>query len=422
MHQRRTARAHRRRRKCALHHTEPSAPGGDVPGIFVEALGLRFVRPYEFQFRAHVKARWRGLSLRALFRAEFPAVSTEYFEGAVVRGAITVDGRPADAEAPLREGQLVVHSLHRHEPPVLAGSVTVLGHAPGLVAVTKPASMPVHASGQYRHNTLIGVLAETRPDLGPLFPLHRLDKPVSGVVVLARSSASANSFRKDLEGGKVRKRYIARVRGRLPRTEMLMDAPLLWDDDARATRALGTEELEAFERKAASAVAAAVAEGRGVHSAQAGRGRGYPKSAATYFLHLAEGHDGTSLVLCAPVTGRTHQIRAHLAHAGCPIANDERYGGSPPAAFGHGGAKEVEAEVRRLHGEVEDAREHCPHCPSWMPSYTDLAAVTTPLYLHAYRYAGPDWVFESPPPVWADSLLDGATVPDIEVATPGCKE
>ena len=54
-----------------------------------------------------------------------------------------------------------------------------------------------------------------------------------------------------------------------------------------------------------------------------------------------------------------------------------------------------------------------------MPSYADLAAVTTPIYLHAYRYAGPDWAFESPPPVWADSLLDGATVPDIEVDTPG---
>ena len=401
----------------------PGGSAGPVPaeaaGVFVEARGLRFVRPYEFTFRTHVKARWRGTSLRDLFRTEFPAVGAEYFERAVARGAITVGGAPADPAAPLREGQLILHRLHRHEPPVVGGPIAVLGDsggAGGLVAVTKPASMPVHASGQHRHNTLLGVLAETRPDLGELFPLHRLDKPVSGVVVLARSSVAADGFRRALEGGAVRKLYLARVCGRLPETELLVEAPVLWDDDAKASRALGPQEAGEFEKAAAAAPPPAAS-----WAPRPGRGRGCPKSAATYFRHLAEGPDGTSLVLCAPITGRTHQIRVHLAYSGCPIANDEKYGGSAPPASPLGTPEEVEREVRRVHGPVQGVWDHCPHCPHWMPSYSDLAAVAAPLFLHAHRYTGPGWEFESPPPGWAAELLGGAPVPHVELPGGGRK-
>merc|ERR1712078_869356 len=309
--------------------------------------------------------------------------------------------------------------LHRHEPPVVGGPIAVLGDsggAGGLVAVTKPASMPVHASGQHRHNTLLGVLAETRPDLGELFPLHRLDKPVSGVVVLARSSVAADGFRRALEGGAVRELYLARVCGRLPETELLVEAPVLWDDDAKASRALGPQEAGEFEKAAAAAPPPAAS-----WAPRPGRGRGCPKSAATYFRHLAEGPDGTSLVLCAPITGRTHQIRVHLAYSGCPIANDEKYGGSAPPASPLGTPEEVEREVRRVHGPVQGVWDHCPHCPHWMPSYSDLAAVAAPLFLHAHRYTGPGWEFESPPPGWAAELLGGAPVPHVELPGGGRK-
>lgn len=60
------------------------------------------------------------------------------------------------------------------------------------VAVCKPAGVPVHVSGQYRKNTVAGVLQALRPDLAPLLPVHRLDKPVSGLLLFARTPAAAN--------------------------------------------------------------------------------------------------------------------------------------------------------------------------------------------------------------------------------------
>ena len=72
----------------------------------------------------------------------------------------------------------------------------MVGVTDDLVAVSKPATWPVHATGQHRKNTVAGVLEALRPDLGPLHPVHRLDKPVSGLLLFARSPAAADSLRK----------------------------------------------------------------------------------------------------------------------------------------------------------------------------------------------------------------------------------
>ena len=63
------------------------------------------------------------------------------------------------------------------------------------MAVGKPASMPVHVSGQYRKNTLLSIVETEHPELGTLFPIHRLDKNVSGVLLFARSKAAAEKMR-----------------------------------------------------------------------------------------------------------------------------------------------------------------------------------------------------------------------------------
>ena len=64
-----------------------------------------------------------------------------------------------------------------------------------LIVVHKPASIPVHVSGQYRKNTVMALLQVERPDLGRLFPVHRLDKPVSGLLLIAKTAAAANDVR-----------------------------------------------------------------------------------------------------------------------------------------------------------------------------------------------------------------------------------
>lgn len=71
----------------------------------------------------------------------------------------------------------------------------VVAETEDLIAVHKPPSVPVHVSGQYRKNTVMALLQVERPDLGRLFPVHRLDKPVSGLLLIAKNAAAANVVR-----------------------------------------------------------------------------------------------------------------------------------------------------------------------------------------------------------------------------------
>ncbi len=80
----------------------------------------------------------------------------------------------------------------------LCAPLQVIAETDELVAVTKPASIPVHVAGQYRKNTVLAILQMSRPDLGSLYPVHRLDKPVSGLLLFAKSAKAAEGVRAQL--------------------------------------------------------------------------------------------------------------------------------------------------------------------------------------------------------------------------------
>ncbi|ACO70635.1 predicted protein, partial [Micromonas commoda] len=179
----------------------PPAPGDYVfPGD-----GTRLVIPYPFDFVCHVKARHAGANVVAMFAKEFPARDRGYYEAAhaagYLRGMSGGDDETVEPLRPLAAGERVRHWLHRHEPPVLDHPVDVVAVTDDLVAVHKPATMPVHPTGQYRKNTVLGVLAATRRDLGRLSPAHRLDRNVSGLLLMARNARTASALREALAEG-----------------------------------------------------------------------------------------------------------------------------------------------------------------------------------------------------------------------------
>ncbi|KAK3158031.1 hypothetical protein QOZ80_2AG0131960 [Eleusine coracana subsp. coracana] len=352
--------------------------------------GRRYVRPYYFEFISHVKNRWAGKTIVDLFTDEFKGRSREYYVCAVKRGRLQVDEQSVHTDYIVKSSQKISHFVHRHEPPVLAGDITILKNEVDVVTICKPASVPVHPCGQYRKNTVVGIL-QAEYGLTPLFPVHRLDRLVSGLLIFAKNAEKAECFRQQIEAGLLQKEYVARVIGVFPDGEQTVDANVNFN--AR--------------------------EGRSTVEVSDDAGKGPPgKQALTRFHRVCT--DGThSIVLCKPVTGRTHQIRVHLKHTGYPIANDELYlsGNFCPRSTKRTTRKATEPSdsysnaVDTAKQDAEANKEFeidpmCTNCPDLAPIGYD--GDEEGLWLHCVRYTGPDWSYECPYPDWA-SLDSGST-------------
>eukprot|EP00005_Dracoamoeba_jomungandri_P011707 CAMPEP_0174266968 /NCGR_PEP_ID=MMETSP0439-20130205/32007_1 /TAXON_ID=0 /ORGANISM="Stereomyxa ramosa, Strain Chinc5" /LENGTH=317 /DNA_ID=CAMNT_0015354241 /DNA_START=429 /DNA_END=1379 /DNA_ORIENTATION=- len=184
---------------------------------------------------------------------------------------------------------LITHQIHRHEPPVSDTPLQIIDETEHYLIVNKPPTIPVHPSGRYRHNTVLFILAKEHSFLN-LFPVHRLDRLTSGVLILAKSPQAASSFSTKIASGKCTKTYLAGVRGAFPEKKMVVDKPI-----QVVNYKLGI---------------CRVAEGG--------------KESKTVF-ELVKTVNNISVIKCIPHTGRTHQIRVHLAHLGFPIINDPLY-------------------------------------------------------------------------------------------------
>ncbi|XP_073099495.1 RNA pseudouridine synthase 7 isoform X2 [Elaeis guineensis] len=309
---------------------------------------------------------------------------------AINSGRIQVDGELVHASYVVRSSQKISHFVHRHEPPVLAEDVLILQNEADVLTVCKPASVPVHPCGQYRKNTVVGIL-QAEHGLAPLFPVHRLDRLVSGLLIFAKNADQAEQFRQQIEAGLLQKEYIAKVVGVFPAGEQVVDANVNYNArEGRSSVEVGDQSM-------------------GKHL------KGKP--ACTKFTRIST--NGTySVVLCKPVTGRTHQIRVHLQYTGHPIANDMLYLSEDVARStgrrGAGRAASVMYEPPDSHSSNNDcyAKDNatcsdeefsidpmCTNCPNLAPKGYD--GDDEALWLHCVRYSGPGWSYECPYPDWA---------------------
>ena len=112
----------------------------------------------------------------------------------------------------IREGDKIIHSTVREETPVFAQVPKKLYESDTLIAFDKPSSMPVHACGNFHHNTLQEI-CQTEYGYGKLMTVHRLDRQTSGIVFFAKTDKDANMFREAMVANQVAKVYLARVLG-----------------------------------------------------------------------------------------------------------------------------------------------------------------------------------------------------------------
>ncbi len=258
-----------------------------------------------------------GERLDRAVAAHLPEVSRSYASNLIERGAVSVNGAAAlKASHRLTAGDLIAVELPAPAPSGLAAEkipLSIVYEDSDLLVVDKPAGMVVHPAPGHRGGTLVNALLahvpnleldmgdEARPGI-----VHRLDKDTSGLIVVAKRRAAHEALSRQMAARTMHKEYLAVVRGKPQPPAAVIEAPIARDPNNRQRMA--------------------VVEG------------GRP--ARTHYT-VEQAFDRYSLVSCTLETGRTHQIRVHMAAIGHAILGDAVYGKGTlkdAAALGMSGA------------------------------------------------------------------------------------
>lgn len=251
-----------------------------------------------------VDATFAGARLDWYLARQLPNFSRVALRRAINAKQVLVDGQRVKAAYLLRAGQhiwLELPEASRPGPEAEAIPLDILYEDEWLVAVNKPPAMVVHpakghwsgtltAALQYHFDTLSSVGGPSRPGI-----VHRLDRDTSGVMVVARTDLAHLRLAEQFEQRTVEKEYFTIVVGRLDRDQDYVEA------------AIG---MHPYQREKMAI--------RDDHSTS---------RPAKTFYQVIERFAGFTSVRVLPRTGRTHQIRVHLAHIGCPVLCDRQYGG-----------------------------------------------------------------------------------------------
>lgn len=243
-----------------------------------------------------------GLELDEFLCLQFPGVSKGALRSEVRAGRVLLGGAEVHPAQRLREGDVVLCAFDEDDlpqpPAAPAMALPVLYEDDAVLVVDKPAKLAVESERWAPElPTLAGALMALAEERGaPWRPrlLHRLDKDTTGAIAAAKTLPAERALRAAFEEGLVRKRYLALVEGEHPLPEgehEVIDRPIAPD-----------------ERRSGRMVV---------------RADGKPSQTR---IAVLERFSGFTLIAAEPLTGRTHQIRVHLADAGFPLVIDHVYG------------------------------------------------------------------------------------------------
>lgn len=298
-------------------HPADHSPGGD-DGRDVH-LGPDGA-PRMVERRFVVEDEYAGYRLDHYLKHKIPRLSRTKLQRIIRTQVAPVRGRTLKPHSAVVAGdEIVIRTPARPEPPC-PRTFGVLHDDAAMMVIDKPAGLPMHASAKFYFNTLTRVVRERYPD-DDLRICHRLDRETSGVLVLGRGKEATARLQAAFARHQVQKTYMAVVHGVPP-----------WPDDPAP-----------YEHHVAH-VAADAAPGHVPGQVPAhviDRPLGLVRdpdalidirmevredaSPATTLVRVVERRGDRALVSCMPVTGRQHQIRAHLAAEGYPIVGDKLY-------------------------------------------------------------------------------------------------
>lgn len=248
--------------------------------------------------------------LDSLLAERHPETSRSTWQKHIKAGHIAVDG--VTVTSPKQE-VLATSSVTTHVPEATdhsEASLPIVYLDDNVVVIDKPVGVLTHAKGAisdeftvadfFRRHTAVG-LDTNRPGI-----IHRLDRDTSGVLIGARTEAAAKLLARQFAERKAKKTYTAVLSGHLKQKEATIELPIDRNPSAPSTFRVDPKG----------------------------------KMAVTHYKVLAE-NDNESLVELRPVTGRTHQLRVHMAYLGAPIKGDRVYGRASDRLYLHAKSLEI---------------------------------------------------------------------------------
>jgi 23S rRNA pseudouridine955/2504/2580 synthase len=280
-----------------------------------------------------VDERGEGQRLDNFLLRHLKGVPKTHVYRVIRSGEVRVNARRAQPDTRVEMGDVVrVPPVRMGAPKVEAGEPgdddrsTSAGHAPArefailheddhLLAIDKPAGVAVHGGSGVAFG-VIEQLRRARPTARMLELVHRLDKETSGVLLVAKKRSALTALQDQFRARGTDKVYAALVGGEWPESRKVIDVPLLKTLDADGERV-----VRPVPRSAAPAARATAARG-----AHADRAASPEAKRSITLVTVAQRLPGFTMLDVVIRTGRTHQIRVHLAHEGHPIVGDPKYG------------------------------------------------------------------------------------------------